>query len=117
MSPTCRSSATCRNRCWSLFGTALLAVAGIRLPGPNFRNQRVEAAHRKELVQGEDDGARARPETKAGLFGQVSSSFQYLANSWTTIIGPLSIQERLRAFEAAFAGRGLPSADRARQNA
>ncbi|TIX54033.1 MAG: peptide transporter, partial [Mesorhizobium sp.] len=28
---------------WSLFGTILLAVAGIKLPGMEFRNQRVEA--------------------------------------------------------------------------
>lgn len=33
---------------WSIFGTALLALAGIKLPGLNFRNQRVEAAYRKE---------------------------------------------------------------------
>ena len=39
---------------WSLFGTVLLAVAGVKLPGLNFRNQRVEAAYRKELVYGED---------------------------------------------------------------
>ena len=32
---------------WSLFGTVLLAAAGIHLPGLNFRNQRVEAAYRK----------------------------------------------------------------------
>jgi peptide/bleomycin uptake transporter len=154
---------------WSLFGTVLLAVAGIRLPGLNFRNQRVEAAYRKELVYGEDDGTRAQPETTAELFGhvrrnyfrmyfhyayfnvfrglylqadnifayliliptiaagkitfgllqqiltafgQVSSSFQYLVNSWTTIIELLSIHKRLRAFEAAFEGRALPPADR-----
>src|SRR5262245_8966021 len=38
---------------WSLFGTAALALVGIKLPGLQFRNQRVEAAYRKELVQGE----------------------------------------------------------------
>jgi peptide/bleomycin uptake transporter len=38
-------------------------------------------------------------------FGQVSSSFQYLVNSWTTIIELLSIRKRLVAFEAAFEGR------------
>ena len=43
---------------WSLFGTAFLAIVGIRLPGLEFRNQRVEAAYRKELVYGEDDGAK-----------------------------------------------------------
>ncbi len=149
---------------WSAFGTLLLAVAGIRLPGLNFRNQRVEAAYRKELVYGEDDIARAQPMTTRELFrqvrtnyfrlyfhyayfnvfrsmyiqadnifayliliptiaagkitfgilqqiltafGQVSNSFQYLVNSWTTIIELLSIHKRLAAFEAAFEGRDL----------
>ncbi len=45
-------------------------------------------------------------------FGQVSASFQYLVNSWTTIIELLSVHKRLRAFEAAFEGRELPLADR-----
>lgn len=149
---------------WSAFGTLLLAIAGIKLPGLNFRNQRVEAAYRKELVYGEDDASRARPMTTRELFqqvrrnyfrlyfhyayfnvfrsmyiqadnifayliliptiaagaitfgilqqiltafGQVSSSFQYLVNSWTTIIELLSIHKRLAAFEAAFEGRAL----------
>ena len=35
---------------WSVFGTGLLAVVGIKLPGLFFKNQRVEAAFRKELV-------------------------------------------------------------------
>jgi len=147
---------------WSLFGTLLLAAAGIRLPGLNFRNQRVEAAYRKELVYGEDDANRAQPATTAELFrrvrknyfrmffhyayfnmfrgmylqadnifaylilvptiaagkitfgilqqiltafGQVSTSFQYLVNSWTTIVELLSIHKRLKTFEAAFDGR------------
>jgi len=154
---------------WSIFGTVLLAVAGIKLPGLNFRNQRVEAAYRKELVYGEDDDARAQPMTVTDLFdhvrtnyfrlyfhyayfnmfrgmylqadnifayliliptiaagtitfgilqqiltafGQVSGSFQYLVNSWTTIIELLSIQKRLAAFEAAFDGRDLPDIDK-----
>ena len=153
---------------WSIFGTVLLAVAGIRLPGLNFRNQRVEAAYRKELVYGEDDDTRAHPMTTAELFGsvrrnyfrlyfhyayfnifrglylqadnifayliliptiaagtitfgilqqiltafgQVSNSFQYLINSWTTIIELLSIHKRLIAFEAAFDGRDLPAVE------
>ena len=45
---------------WAALGTALLAVVGIRLPGLEFRNQRVEAAYRKELVYGEDDHGRGR---------------------------------------------------------
>ena len=40
---------------WSVLGTGALALAGIRLPGLTFMNQRVEAAYRKELVHGEDE--------------------------------------------------------------
>ncbi|NVK34717.1 MAG: peptide antibiotic transporter SbmA [Rhodobacteraceae bacterium] len=143
---------------WSLFGTLLLAVVGIKLPGLEFENQKVEAAYRKELVYGEDHEDRAEPITLNELFsnvrrnyfrlyfhyvyfniarafyiqadnlfttfimiptivagaitygifqqiltafGQVSSSFQYLVNSWTTIIELLSIYKRLQGFEAA----------------
>ena len=45
------------------FQTGVLALIGIRLPGIEFFNQRVEAAYRKELVIGEDDAARADPPT------------------------------------------------------
>jgi len=153
---------------WSLFGTLLLAIVGIRLPGLEFRNQRVEAAYRKELVYGEDDPARAAPPTLAELFSnvrtnyfrlylhymyfnlarafylqadnifayvilaptiaagkitfgilqqiltafnQVSSSFQYLVNSWSTIVELISVYKRLQAFEAAIAGEALPEID------
>jgi peptide/bleomycin uptake transporter len=41
-------------------------------------------------------------------FGQVSTSFQYLVNSWTTIVELQSIYKRLAAFEATFEGRALP---------
>ena len=41
-------------------------------------------------------------------FEQVRSSFQFLVNSWTTIIEMLSIFKRLRAFEATL--EGLPLA-------
>lgn len=154
---------------WSIFGTGLLALAGIRLPGLEFRNQRVEAAYRKELVYGEDDADRARPPTVAELFddvrrnyfrlylnylyfnvvrygylqvgvllpyialgptivaagftlgvmqqivrafGRVENSFQYLVNSWTTIVELLSIYKRLQAFEAAIHDQPLPKIDR-----
>ena len=50
---------------WSVVGTGALALIGIRLPGIEFFNQRVEAAYRKELVLGEDDPARADPPTLA----------------------------------------------------
>jgi peptide/bleomycin uptake transporter len=153
---------------WSVFGTVLLAVAGIKLPGLNFKNQRVEAAYRKELVYGEDNADRAQPATVGELFanvrrnyfriyfhyvyfnvaryfylqadsmfvlfmlvptfvagaitygiyqqiatafGQVSNSFQYLVNSWTTIIELLSIHKRLKAFEAAIDDEPLPKID------
>jgi peptide/bleomycin uptake transporter len=155
---------------WSAFGTAFLALVGIKLPGLEFRNQRVEAAYRKELVYGEDHADRARPPTVAALFGdvrrnyfrlyfhymyfnvarilylqtdnifpyvvlaptiiagaitlgamnqilnafeQVRSSFQYLVNSWTTIVELLSIYKRLRAFEAAIVGDPLDAIEQA----
>ena len=142
---------------WAAIGTALLAIAGIRLPGLEFRNQRVEAAYRKELVLGEDNADRAQAPTlqelfravranyfrlylnflyfnvvrygylQAGVlvpyialapsivaggltlgvmqqiiraFGRVEGSFQYLVNSWATIVSLISIYKRLRAFEA-----------------
>lgn len=154
---------------WSLFGTILLVVAGIRLPGLYFNNQKVEAAYRKELVYGEDDAERAAPPTLwelfdnvrknyfrlyfhymyfnvarymylqadniftililipsfaagtltlglfqqiASAFGQVSNSFQYLVNSWSTIVELLSIHKRLKAFEAVLHGGELPTEDK-----
>lgn len=153
---------------WSLFGTVLLALVGIKLPGLEFKNQRVEASYRKELVYGEDSAERAAPPTVRELFsdvrrnyfrlyfhymyfnltrafylqadnifayvilvptiaagkitfgllqqiltafGQVSNSFQYLVNSWSTIVELLSIYKRLQAFEATLAGEPLPQID------
>ena len=60
---------------WSAFGTGFLALIGIRLPGLEFRNQRVEAAYRKELVYGEDDPARATPPTVAQLFEAIRKNY------------------------------------------
>ena len=60
---------------WAVIGTAGLALAGIRLPGLEFRNQRVEAAYRKELVLGEDQAARAEPLTLAALFRDVRLNY------------------------------------------
>jgi peptide/bleomycin uptake transporter len=142
---------------WSAFGTVLFAGTGVRLPGLNFQNQRVEAAYRKELVYGEDDPARAEPQTVRQLFanlqknyfrlyfnylyfnvvrfaylqvdnffillflgptfvaaaitfglfqqisdafGRVTGAFQFLANSWTTIVELLSVRRRLKDFES-----------------
>ncbi|MCA0434346.1 MAG: peptide antibiotic transporter SbmA [Proteobacteria bacterium] len=60
---------------WAVFGTTLLALIGIKLPGLEFRNQRVEAAYRKELVYGEDDEKRAQPPTLADLFATVRTNY------------------------------------------
>ena len=149
---------------WSAFGTGFLAVLGMKLPGINFRIQRVEAAYRKELVFGEEHADRAQPPTLRELFkavrdnyfrlylhytyfnigrifylqvdnvfgffvlvpsivagkitlglmsqilnvfSQVSSSFQYLVNSWATIVELQSIYKRLRGFEAMIGGEAL----------
>jgi peptide/bleomycin uptake transporter len=151
---------------WSVLGTGVLALIGIRLPAIEFFNQRVEAAYRKELVFGEDDPARANPPTLSVLFSdirrnyfrlylnfmyfnvgrivylqtdiifpyvllaptiiagkitlgamnqilnaftQVRTSFQYLVNSWSTIVELISIYQRLRGFEAKIHGEPLPS--------
>jgi peptide/bleomycin uptake transporter len=151
---------------WSILGTGLLALIGIKLPGIEFFNQRVEAAYRKELVLGEDDVNRADPPTLHTLFrnvrrnyfwlylnyvyfnigrivylqadvifpyvllaptivagkitlgpmnqilrafSEVRSSFQYLINSWSTIVELISIYKRLRGFEAKIYGEPMPS--------
>ena len=60
---------------WALAGTLLLALVGIKLPGLQFQNQRVEAAYRKELVYGEDDAARAHPPIVGRLFGDVRTNY------------------------------------------
>nr|UXE44774.1 peptide antibiotic transporter SbmA [uncultured bacterium] len=145
---------------FALAGTVAMAAVGIKLPGLEFENQRVEAAFRKELVYGEDDAARASPAQFGALFadvrrnyfrlffhymyfdvarytylqfgvlvpyiaiapamvagaitlgvmqqivrafGRVESSFQYLVNSWTTIVELISVYKRLRGFERRIA--------------
>ncbi|CAJ1369432.1 unnamed protein product [Effrenium voratum] len=147
---------------WSITGTVVLAAVGVKLPGLEFHNQRVEAAYRKELVYGEDHEHRADPVKLTELFGfvrknyfrlyfnymyfnlfrgfylqadnvfayflliptyvakkvtwgivqqiltafsQVSNSFQFLVNSWPTIVELLSIYKRLKGFEQAIAER------------
>ena len=154
---------------WSIFGTLLLILAGIKLPGLEFKNQRVEAAFRKELVYGEDSVERADPVSLGQLFlnvrrnyfriyfhyayfnlfryiylqadnviayifliptivsgritlgimnqilrafGQVASSFQFLVNSWTTIIDLISIYKRLQAFEDSISGLEVSGLDK-----
>src|SRR5258706_9957497 len=45
-------------------------------------------------------------------FEQVRSSFQYLVNSWTTIIELISIFKRLRAFESTLDGVQLDAIEK-----
>ena len=59
----------------SAFGTALLWGVGIKLPGLNFENQKVEAALRKELVYGEDNAERADPPSFRMLFANVQRNY------------------------------------------
>ena len=60
---------------WCVLGTAAVMLAGLKLPGLQFRNQRVEAAYRKELVYGEDHHERADPVTTAELFRNVRKNY------------------------------------------
>ena len=60
---------------WAVFGTALLMGVGIKLPGLEFNNQKVEAAYRKELVYGEDYEERAQPRTLKELFSNVRKNY------------------------------------------
>ncbi|KAA8732704.1 peptide antibiotic transporter SbmA [Acinetobacter qingfengensis] len=60
---------------WAVFGTVLLLVVGIKLPGLEFNNQKVEAAYRKELVYGEDHADRAAPPTLKELFSRVRKNY------------------------------------------
>ena len=60
---------------FALFGTAVLAAVGVKLPGLEFNNQKVEAAYRKELVYGEDNSDRAAPPTIQDLFSNVRKNY------------------------------------------
>lgn len=60
---------------WALFGTVVLAAIGVKLPGLEFNNQKVEAAYRKELVYGEDHADRADPQTLKELFSKVRFNY------------------------------------------
>src|SRR5690606_9389604 len=57
------------------FGTVLLGLVGIKLPGLEFQNQRVEAAFRKELVYGEDHPDRSRPVSMREFFLGVQRNY------------------------------------------
>lgn len=56
-------------------GTVLLAIVGVKLPGLEFNNQKVEAAYRKELVFGEDYEHRATPPTVTELYNNVRQNY------------------------------------------
>src|ERR1700726_132184 len=60
---------------WSVLGIGALALIGIKLPGIEFFNQRVEAAYRKELVLGEDDSTHADPPTLEVLFSNIRHNY------------------------------------------
>jgi peptide/bleomycin uptake transporter len=60
---------------WAIFGTTFVYFLGIMLPGLEFKNQRVEAALRKELVFGEDDKLRAEDFTVRGLFANLKQNY------------------------------------------
>lgn len=73
---------------WAVFGTVLLMVVGIKLPGLQFNNQKVEAAYRKELVYGEDYEERAQPKTLKELFSKVRFNYfrLYLHYSYFNLV-------------------------------
>lgn len=60
---------------FAIFGTVVMALVGIRLPGLEFNNQLVEAAYRKELVYGEDHADRAAPATVRDLFANIRHNY------------------------------------------
>jgi peptide/bleomycin uptake transporter len=60
---------------FALFGTVVLAMVGIKLPGLEYNNQRVEAAYRKELVHAEDDPARGTEPIVKDLFSHVRTNY------------------------------------------
>ena len=77
---------------FALAGTVLMAAVGIKLPGLEFQNQRVEAAFRKELVYGEDDGdapprrGSARCSPMCGAITSACSSITCISTSPDTPI-------------------------------
>ncbi len=60
---------------FALLGTVVLALVGIKLPGLEYNNQRVEAAYRKELVHAEDDPARGAEPIVKDLFSHVRTNY------------------------------------------
>ena len=63
----------------SLGGLAISWFVGIKLPGLEYNNQKVEAAFRKELVLGEDDKDNySQPETLSSLFTGLKFNYNRL---------------------------------------
>jgi peptide/bleomycin uptake transporter len=63
----------------SVGGMIISWFVGIKLPGLEYNNQKVEAAFRKELVYGEDDKAKfASPSTLADLFTGIRMNYHRL---------------------------------------
>ena len=60
---------------FALVGTVGLAILGMKLPGLEFNNQVVEARYRKELVYGEDDDTKMRPQTVKELWSDVRKNY------------------------------------------
>jgi peptide/bleomycin uptake transporter len=67
---------------WAVFGTVFVYMIGIKLPGLEFKNQRVEAALRKELVYGEDANDRAEDFTLKGLFEELKGNYYRLYKNY-----------------------------------
>ena len=60
---------------FAIFGTIALGFVGIKLPGLEFNNQKVEAAFRKELVLAEDSADRGELRLMMGLFDEVRTNY------------------------------------------
>ena len=67
----------------SIGGLIITWFVGVKLPGLEYNNQKVEAAFRKELVFGEDDKDNyAKPETILELFTGIKFNYQRLFNHY-----------------------------------
>ena len=63
----------------SLGGLLISWFVGIKLPGLEYNNQKVEASFRKELVYGEDDRIKyAKPDTVVELFSGIKFNYHRL---------------------------------------
>lgn len=83
---------------FSLGGMAISWFVGIKLPGLEYNNQKVEAAFRKELVYGEDDKLNhAQQETLIQLFTGIRINYHRLFlhygyfDLWVTVYGQFMI--------------------------